>query len=114
MSVVREFISIASNLKLLNCLFVKDVLTENSLKIFSEYFERSENQHNHQTRHATRNCVKLNNVNTGTYGLNSVKHQSSLTWNDFQNKVNIDMYSEHDTKIKETLKKYFFNQYNQQ
>ena len=93
-------------LKLSNCLFVKDVLTENSLKIFSEYFERSENQHNHQTRHATRNCVKLNNVNTGTYGLNLVKHQS-LTWNDFQNKVNIDMYSEHDTKIKEILKKYF-------
>ena len=40
-----------------------------------------------------------------------MKHQSSLTWNDFQNKVNIDMYSEHDTKIKETLKKYFFNQF---
>ena len=110
----NKILKISDYLKLLNCLFVKDVLTENSLKIFSEYFERSENQHNHQTRHATRNCVKLNNVNTGTYGLNSVKHQSSLTWNDFQNKVNIDMYSEHDTKIKETLKKYFFNQYNQQ
>ena len=32
----------------------------------------------------------------------------------FQNKLNTDMYSEHDTKIKEALKKYFFNQYNQQ
>lgn len=109
-----KILKISDYLKLLNCLLVKDVLTDNSLKVFSEYFERTENQHNHQTRHTARNCVKLNTVNTGTYGLNSVKHQSSLTWNDLQNKVNIDMYSEHTTKIKEELKEYFFNQYNQQ
>ena len=41
----------------------------------------------------------------------SVKNQAAATWNQLQNAINIDMYSEPFHKVKKALKSYFFNKY---
>ena len=55
---IKEYID------LLNCLFVKTVTSNESLPVFSKYFERSYNLHNHTTRQATHNSVKIYHMNT--------------------------------------------------
>ena len=50
---IKEYID------LLNCLFVKNVISNESLPLLSKYFERSYNLHNHTTRQATHNSVKI-------------------------------------------------------
>ena len=37
---------------MLNCLFVQDVLTTSTIPYFQNYFNKSENLHHHNTRHA--------------------------------------------------------------
>ena len=58
---------------LFESLFVKTVISSESLPVFSKYFEQSCNLHNHTTRQATHNSVKINRMNTQSYGYNSVK-----------------------------------------
>ena len=55
---IKEYID------LLNCLFVKNVISNESLPLLSKYFERSYNLHNHTTRQATHNSVKIYHMNT--------------------------------------------------
>ena len=42
-----------------NCHCVKSVISKESLPAFYKYFEQSCNLHNHTTRQATYNCVKI-------------------------------------------------------
>ena len=43
-------------IKMLNCLFVRDVLTKTTILPFQNYFNKSENLYQHNTRYAKQNC----------------------------------------------------------
>ena len=60
------------------------VLSNKSLPVFSNYFERSYNLHNHTTRQAIH---KIYHMNTQSYRYNSVKNKSASTWNFIVNKI---------------------------
>ena len=66
-------LKIKDYIDLLNCLFVKTVISNESLPVFSKYFERSYNLHNHTTRQANHSSIKIYHMNTQSYGYNSVK-----------------------------------------
>ena len=68
---IKEYID------LLNCLFVKTVISNESLPVFYKYFERFYNLHNHTTRQATHNSVKICHMNTQSYGHSSVRNKST-------------------------------------
>ena len=108
----NKILKLPHYIELLNCQLLKEVLNNNTLEIFKNTFTKAEEQHDHQTRHSTRNSVNLNQTYTGMYGLNSIQHQAALSWNKLQTKLNIDMFLENPQKCKETIKKYFFNKYN--
>ena len=63
---------------LLNCLFVKNIISNESLRVFSKYFKRSYNLHNHTTRQPTHNSVRIYHMNTQSQGYNSVRNKSAL------------------------------------
>ena len=86
----NKILKLPHYIELLNCQHVKDVLNNNTLEIFKNSFTKSEQQHNHQTRHSARNSVNLSQTNTGMYGLNSIKHQAALSWNNLQAQLNTD------------------------
>ena len=87
-------------LNCLNCLFVKTVISNESLPVFCKYFERSYNLHSHITRQATHNSVNIYRMNTQSYGHNSVRNKSASTWNLIVNKIKTNRITESTIKVK--------------
>ena len=79
---------------MLNCLFVRDVLTKSTIPPLQNYFNKSENLHQHNTRHAKQNSVILTQRNTDFYSINSIQHQSALAWIKLQKKANHNILQE--------------------
>ena len=72
---------IADYIKLLNCLFVRDVIGQSTIPPFQDLFIQMRDMHQHNTRHATQNTVTLNQYKTAFYGAHSINHQLALIWN---------------------------------
>ena len=68
-------------IKLLNRMFVKNVLARNCLSIFQGTFKLANNMHHHHTRHAANNSVILKQLQTQFYGIHSIEYQAASFWN---------------------------------
>ena len=55
-------------IKLLNCLFVKSILSKNHLPIFENVFKKARKAHSYSTRHSTKNSVLLPQPQADHYG----------------------------------------------
>ena len=82
---------IADYIKLLNFLFVRDVIAQSTIPPFQEFFIQMRDTHQHNTRHATQSTVTLNQYKTAFYGTHSMKHQSALIWNQINNEAPSDL-----------------------
>ena len=80
----NTILKIADYIKLLNGLFVRDVIAQPTISPFQEFFIQMRDTHQHN-RHATQNTVTLNQYKTAFYGTHSIKHQSALLWNQINN-----------------------------
>ena len=107
-------LKIKDYIDLLNCLFVKTVISNESLPVFSKYFKRSYNLNNHTTRQATYNSDKICHMNTQSYGYNSVRNKSASTWNFIVSKIKTDMITKSTIKVKKMIKTFFINSYQNQ
>ena len=87
----NKILKIADYIKLLNCLFVRDVIAQSTIPPFQEFFIQMRDTHQHNTRHATQNTVTLNQYKTAFYGTHSIKHQSALIWNQIKNEAPSDL-----------------------
>ena len=86
-----------------NCLFVRDILTNSSIPPFQNYFIKSENLHQYNTRHAKQNFVILTQRNTDFYGIKSIQHQAATTWNKLQNEASHNVLQDLRSKTKEFI-----------
>ena len=57
-------LKIKDYIHLINFLFVRDVLSNESLEVFSNYFTKSDDFHDHMTRHSSRHSVIMEHSNT--------------------------------------------------
>ena len=57
---------------MLNYLFVRDVLTKSMIPPFQNYFNKSENLHQHNIRHAKQNNIYLIYSNNYVYNNNYI------------------------------------------
>ena len=64
----NKILKIADYIKLLNCLFVRDVIAQSTIPPFQEFFIQMRDTHQHNTRHATQNTVTLNQYKNDFYG----------------------------------------------
>ena len=69
----NKILKIADSIKLLNYLFVTDVITQSTIPPFQEFFIQMRDTHEHNTRHATQNT--FNQYKTVFYVTHSIKHQ---------------------------------------
>ena len=90
----NKILKIADYIKLLNCLFVRDVIAQSTIPPFQEFFIQMRDTHQHNTRHARQNTVTLNQYKTAFYGPHSIKHQSALIWNQIKNEAPSDLLQE--------------------
>ena len=58
-------------------------------------FQFTENQHNHNTRTANNRHMIFPQVNTTSYGLNSVKYKIAKDWNSIQNEIDFNFTENH-------------------
>ena len=99
----NKILKIADYIKLLNCLFVGDVIAQSTIPPFQEFFIQMRHTHQHNTRHATQNTVTLNQHETAFYGTHSIKHQSALTWNQINNETPSDLLQKSRPEIREYI-----------
>ena len=107
----NKILKISDYIKLSNCLFIKDILSNNELPIFKDFFKKTTQSHSHLTRHAARNSVNLPQPQTDQYGKYSILYQTAATWNKLQDKLEIDMLEESKEKVKAALLKFYLNNY---
>ena len=106
-----KILKVSDYIKLLNSLFVRDVLLNSSIPLFQNFFTKSENLHQHNTRHAQQNSVILSQRNSVFYGIKSMQHQAATTWNQLQNEVNLDLLQNLRSKTKEYITTKILNTY---
>ena len=85
---------------LINVLFGRDVLLNESLETFSNYFTKSDDCHNHMTQHSSRYPVIMEHSNTLSYGSFSIRNKAASSWNFLQSKLITDVTSESNNKAK--------------
>ena len=107
-------LKIKDYIHLINFLFVRDVLSNESLEVFSNYFTKSDDFHDHMTRHSSRHSVIMELSNTNSYGSFSIRNETASSWKFLQSKLNTDVTSESHNKAKEMVKLCFINLYKDQ
>ena len=68
-------------IRLINSMYVKSVLEDSHLRIFTKVFKKVNEIHNYATRPFLRNSVNITQPNTETYDRYSIKHQCATSWN---------------------------------
>ena len=106
-----KILKVSDYIKLLNSLFVREVLLNSSIPPFQNFFTKSENLHQHNTRHVQQNSVILSQRNSVFYGIKSIQHQAATTWNQLQNEVNLDLLQNLRSKTKEYITTKILNTY---
>jgi len=107
----NKILRIHDFITLKNILLVKDSLEKNNPQIFHNYFKKSSDIHNHQTRAALNDLIDIPQVKTDHYGHFSVKSRSSSDWNSMQRKVDIDFSSSTRQEIIKAVKAHFYQSY---
>ena len=107
----NEILIIADYIKLLNCLFVRDVIAQSTIPPLQETFIQMRDTHQHNTRHATQNTVTLNQYKTAFYSTHSIKHQSALIWNQVNNEAPSDPLQKSRSEIREYITDKLINSY---
>ena len=84
-------------------MYVKSVLEDGHLRIFTDASKKADEIHNYATRHSLQNSVKIAQPKTETYGRYPIKHQCVTSWNNPLTHINTNMVTESDTKVKNAL-----------
>ena len=86
----NKILKITDYIKLLHCLFVKSILSNNHLPIFENVFKKASKAHSYSTSHANQKLgITTLQPHTDHYGKFSIPYQAASTWNDLQNKLDI-------------------------
>ena len=109
----NKILKLQDYIKLLICMFVKDVLAGNHIPVFEKVFMKTSETCRHRTRHSSKNTVVLPQPKTENYGKTSVFYQAALTWNNMKNAFPIDLVEENNSKVKESIINHFLNTYNE-
>ena len=78
---------------------------------FLKHLTKAGAAHNHGTRATTKNCIRVQNTKTTTYGKGSLKSQSIKVWNNLQTKNDIDILDINRSKAKTKITNQFLNSY---
>ena len=97
-----KILRISDYIKLLNCLFVRDILTNSSILPFQNYFIKSENLLQY-TRHAKQNSVIMTQQNTDFYDIKLIQHQAATTWNKLQTETSHNVLQDLQSKTKDFI-----------
>ena len=107
----NKILKLEDFIKLNNCLFIHDHIHKNLPECFENYFLTLNSLYFERTKNAKLGCIFVPFKNSTKYGLNSITHQSLLTWNKITKELKTDLskMSRHD--LKSLLVRYFLSKY---
>ena len=107
----NKILKLEDLIKLNNCLFIHDHIHKNLPECFENYFLTLNSLYFERTKNAKLGCIFVPFKNSTKYGLNSITHQSLLTWNKITKELKTDLskMSRHD--LKSLLVRYFLSKY---
>ena len=95
----NKILKLREYIRLINSMYVKSVLEDSHLRIFTDVFKKANEIQNYATRLSQQNSIKITQPKTETYGRYSIKHQCATSWNSLLTHINIDLVTENDTKV---------------
>ena len=95
---LSHILKIQDQVQLLNCMLVWDNLYGDLPPKLKTYFVLSNDLHHHNLRSEKSNNLFMTHSRTVRYGLNSIKHQCTRSWN------NLPVYLKTDTKFRQSKK----------
>ena len=96
----NKILKTADFIKLFNCLFVKSILSNNHLPIFENLFKKA---HSYSTNMLPKTWYFYPQPETDHYGKFCITYQAASTSNYVQNKLDIDMLEQSNSKFKNAL-----------
>ena len=97
-----------------NALLVKNCFEKQLPQPLLNFFKKTTEQHNHSTRSALKNFAFVEEDNSKSYGIDSIRYQAVIIWNKLQNNIASVLTELSRMKVKSTmiyhvLKSYFLN-----
>ena len=75
------------------------------------FFKKTTEQHNHSTRSASKNFAFVEEANSKSYGIDSIRHQAIIIWNKLQNNIASHLTELNRIKVKSTIIEHFLKSY---
>jgi hypothetical protein len=107
----NEILKLEDLIKLNNCLFIHDYLHDNLPTCFEDYYVTLNSLYFERTKNAKLGCLFVPFKNSTKYGLNSITHQSLLTWNSITKLLKTDLSKKSRHDLKSSLVEHFLCQY---
>ena len=111
-----KILTIFDLVKMQNVLFVHQVLNNKVPDEVRNYFWFTLKIHEYNTRESKAGCLKIPNVKSSSYGINSLSYQSLYTWNSisrhFIDSVESQLMNCKYSTFKRLLTEHFLNLYN--
>ena len=111
-----KILSIFDLVKVLNILFVHQVLNKKVPDEVSNYFQFTMKKHAHNTRESFAGCLEIPNVNTSSYGISSLRYQSISAWNYISrscvDSIETQLINRRHSSVKRLITNHFLSLYN--
>ena len=74
-------------------------------------FKKTTEQHNHLTRSASKDFAFVEEANSKSYGIDSIRYLAVIIWNKPQNNIASDLTELSRMKVKSTIIEHFLKSY---
>ena len=108
---VSEIYKLSDYISLQNALLVKNCFEKQLPQPLLNFFKKTTEQHNHSTCSASKNFAFVEEANSKSYGIDSIRYQAVIIWNKLQNNIASDLTELNRMKVKSTIIEHFLKSY---
>ena len=106
-----KILKLSDYISLQNTLLAKNCFEKQLSQPLLNLFKKPTEQHNHSTRSASKNFAFVEEANSKSYGIDSIRYQGIFIWNKLQNNIASDLTELSRMKVKSTIIKHFSKSY---
>ena len=106
-----KILKLSDYISLQNALLVKNCFEKQLPQPLLNFFKKTTEQPNHSTRSVSINFAFVEEANSKSYGIDSIRSQALIIWNKLQNNITSDLTELSRMKVKSTIIEHFLKSY---
>ena len=106
-----KILKLSDHISLQNDLLLKNCCEKRLSKPLLNFFKKNTEQCNYSTRSVSRNFAFVEEANSKSYGIDSIRYQAVIIWNKLQNNITSDLSELSRMKVKPTIIEHFLKSY---